>query len=61
MIKNGALDALAEVLSGELILPTDPRYDESRAVFNAMIDRRPAVIACCATDRGCGSVRPLRA
>ena len=49
MIENRALDALHEVLSGELVLPDDPRYDEARKVFNAMIDKRPAVIARCAT------------
>ncbi len=33
--------------NGELIGPQDPGYAEARAVYNAMIDRRPALIARC--------------
>jgi FAD/FMN-containing dehydrogenase len=45
----GPLEVLRDAFSGELITPDDPRYDVSRGVFNAMIDRRPALIARCAT------------
>ncbi|SON58952.1 6-hydroxy-D-nicotine oxidase [Mycobacterium simulans] len=44
--------ATAEVrgqLGGEVILPDDPGYDEARALHNAMIDKRPALIARCVT------------
>jgi FAD/FMN-containing dehydrogenase len=39
---------LAAALRGRLITSTDPDYDDARALYNAMIDKRPALIAQCA-------------
>jgi FAD/FMN-containing dehydrogenase len=36
---------LLPAFSGRLVGPEDPGYDEARKVYNAMIDRRPALIA----------------
>jgi hypothetical protein len=38
---------LAAALRGDLIRSEDDRYDTARAVFNAMVDRRPALIVRC--------------
>jgi FAD/FMN-containing dehydrogenase len=42
-----AVDTLRTRLRGQLALPGEPGYDESRALWNAMIDRRPALVARC--------------
>ena len=42
-----AVAELAAGFAGDLIQPHDPGYDRARAVFNGMIDRRPALIARC--------------
>src|SRR5687768_17005883 len=38
---------LTQALSGEVVLPDDSRFDIARRGFNALVDRRPAVIARC--------------
>jgi FAD/FMN-containing dehydrogenase len=38
------IDALRTRVRGEMLLPGDPRFDERRRTFNAMLDRRPRVI-----------------
>src|SRR5580704_10921093 len=48
---NAAQAARAELgtkFAGELVGPEDPSYESARTVYNAMIDRRPALIARCA-------------
>jgi len=43
-----AVQDFASRLRGELIQPGDPTYDSARKVYNAMIDKHPALIARCA-------------
>ena len=49
MVDGGRIEAFRRLLSGELVCPGDHGYDAARAVWNGMIDRRPALIAYCVT------------
>jgi hypothetical protein len=42
-----AIAQLKSQLRGELIEPSDERYEEARKVYNAMISRKPRLIAYC--------------
>jgi FAD/FMN-containing dehydrogenase len=47
-IRKPDIDDLRSALRGEVLLPQDVAYDDTRRIFNAMIDHRPALIARCA-------------
>ena len=44
---DGAIDSLRGRFDGALVRPGDSEYEEARQVWNAMIDKRPAVVARC--------------
>ncbi len=46
-LDNAAVLDLKMHLRGELIRPEDPNYEQIRPVYNAMIDRHPALIVRC--------------
>lgn len=48
MLDVANVDAFEEKLHGSVTRPEDSDYDEVRALYNAMIDKRPALIARCA-------------
>lgn len=47
-VSPDALDAFRKQLAGTLVLSGDKAYDTSRTIWNAMVDKRPAVIVQCA-------------
>jgi FAD/FMN-containing dehydrogenase len=46
-VPEGAVRQLEQDLRGALLRPGAPGYDEARSIWNAMVDRRPALIARC--------------
>lgn len=48
-LQAGKIEALKGELKGEVILPGDAVYDSARKVWNATVDKHPALIVRCAT------------
>ncbi|HKX51402.1 MAG TPA: FAD-binding oxidoreductase [Candidatus Binatia bacterium] len=44
---SNAKDQLSGTVKGSVLIPDEPRYEEARRIWNAMIDRRPALIVQC--------------
>ncbi|NIM73356.1 MAG: FAD-binding protein [Gammaproteobacteria bacterium] len=46
-LQPDAIDALRLRLRGPVMVPGDPAYEEARTLWNAMIDRKPAMVVRC--------------
>ena len=47
VLEEAAVEEFKSSLRGELLRPGDDGYDKARAIWNGMIDKRPALIARC--------------
>lgn len=47
-LRDKKIEELKNGFKGEILLPNDGDYESARKIWNAMIDKRPAVIARCA-------------
>jgi FAD/FMN-containing dehydrogenase len=47
-ISKERIENLESKVKGQIILPSDSNYDEVRQIWNAMIERRPALVVRCA-------------
>lgn len=46
-VEASAIESLVSRISGEVILPSNEKYDQARKVYNGMIDKRPGMIVRC--------------
>jgi FAD/FMN-containing dehydrogenase len=47
-MNSGVVEDFRTTLRGSLLRPGEPDYDTARSIWNAMVERRPALIARCA-------------
>src|SRR4051812_19664144 len=47
-VSSSAIDDLKSTIRGQLLRPGEASFDEARSIWNAMIDRHPAMILRCA-------------
>ena len=60
-VSDAAINGLRGSVAGSVALPGEPGYDEARTLWNAMVDRRPALVvraAGAADVVGRGPLRP---
>lgn len=50
-VTSSEFEAFRLSLSGRILLPSQPDYDDARQIHNGMIDRRPAMIVSCIGQR----------
>ena len=48
-VNGETIDSLKESIRGRVLTPRSEQYDEARTIWNAMINRRPALIVQCAS------------
>jgi len=48
-LKATKIEELKDNFRGEVLLPSGDAYESARKIWNAMIDKRPALIVRCAT------------
>ncbi|WP_213306828.1 FAD-binding oxidoreductase [Paraburkholderia sacchari] len=53
-LSSDSIETLKGALRGQVLQPGDAGYDEARRIWNAMVERRPALIVRC---QGCADVR----
>ena len=50
VLDDAAIEGLQGRFQGEIIRPSDSGYDAARSIWNAMIDKYPALIARCTSS-----------